>query len=216
MSILTEIQSKVKVAKTLTNSFGNYKYRNVESIYEALKPLLAEHKASVVMSDEIVCIGTRFYVKATASLRDEKGQEVAVSTAFAREDESKRGMDLAQLTGSCSSYARKYALGGLFLLDDSKDIDEMDNTANGNFNQKANNAFAKVNNAVGGKNELDALKAKMFEYCTKHGLTKEQSVAFVDWLGLKGNNDVGAWSFRLSGDIKRDIDDFCEANSIER
>ncbi len=188
MSILTEIQSKVKVAKTLTNNFGNYKYRNVESIYEALKPLLAEHKASVVMSDEIVCIGTRFYVKATASLRDEKGQEVGVSTAFAREDESKRGMDLAQLTGSCSSYARKYALGGLFLLDDSKDIDEMDNTSP---------AVQKVAKQVNANLKLDGAKKRFFEAITGFGLAREQAVAFVEWYGLKGNTNANDWELAL-------------------
>ena len=204
MSILTEIQSKVKVAKTLTNNFGNYKYRNVESIYEALKPLLAEHKASVVMSDEIVCIGTRFYVKATASLRDEKGQEVAVSTAFAREDESKRGMDLAQLTGSCSSYARKYALGGLFLLDDSKDIDEMDNTTS------HNPAVQKVAKQVNANQKLDGVKKRFFEAILGFGLAREQAAAFVEWYGLKGNTNANDWELPLKDTeaLGQSVDEF--------
>lgn len=124
--ILTRITRELKAPKNLKNSFGNYSYRNAESIYEAVKPLLEKHKASLIISDSIEAIGDRFYIKATATLSDSKGESIS-ATAYAREAFTKKGMDEAQITGSASSYARKYALGGLFLLDDSKDIDSLDN-----------------------------------------------------------------------------------------
>lgn len=124
--ILTKITRELKAPKNLKNSFGNYSYRNAESIYEAVKPLLEKHKASLIISDSIEAIGDRFYIKATATLSDSKGESIS-ATAYAREAFTKKGMDEAQITGSASSYARKYALGGLFLLDDNKDIDSLDN-----------------------------------------------------------------------------------------
>jgi len=120
---LMYIQSELKAPKNQYNSFGKYHYRSCEDILEGLKPILAKHKAAVTVTDEIVQIGDRYYVKATAKLLDiEKGDILEVS-AFAREDEMKKGMDLAQVTGSTSSYARKYALNGLFAIDDTKDSD---------------------------------------------------------------------------------------------
>lgn len=133
--ILTKITRELKAPKNLKNSFGNYTYRNAESIYEAIKPLLEKYKASLILSDSIEAIGDRFYIKAMATLSDEKGESVSVS-AYAREAFTKKGMDEAQITGSASSYARKYALGGLFLLDDNKDIDSLDN-ANANASTPA-------------------------------------------------------------------------------
>lgn len=135
--ILIKITKELKAPKNLKNSFGNYTYRNAESIYEAVKPLLEKYKASLILSDSIEAIGDRFYIKATATLSDEKGESVSVS-AYAREAFTKKGMDEAQITGSASSYARKYALGGLFLLDDNKDIDSLDN-ANANASTPAKN-----------------------------------------------------------------------------
>ena len=120
---MMNVQSKLKAPKNQYNSFGKYNYRNCEDILEALKPLLAEYKAIVNLTDKIVHIEGRFYVEATAKFIDiEKGEIVEVS-ALAREDETKKGMDLAQVTGSVSSYARKYALNGLFCIDDTKDSD---------------------------------------------------------------------------------------------
>jgi len=124
---LTNIQTELNVPKSNYNEFGKYYYRSCEDILEALKPVLAKHQAAVTISDEIVLIGDRYYVKATATLIDvEKGDKVEVS-AYAREDEQKKGMDLSQLTGSTSSYARKYALNGLFAIDDTKDSDATNN-----------------------------------------------------------------------------------------
>lgn len=119
MSALTEIQKRLKAPKSNYNSFGKYNYRSCEDILEAVKPLLGDN--TLTLSDEVVQIGDRIYVKATAVFRD-GATETRVS-AFAREAESKKGMDESQVTGTASSYARKYALNGLFLIDDTKDAD---------------------------------------------------------------------------------------------
>lgn len=120
---LMMIQTELKAPKNLRNSFGNYNYRNAESILEALKPIEKKYRATTILDDEIIEISGRFYVKATAIIMDIDSDEALCATAYAREDESKKGMDGSQLTGACSSYARKYALNALYLLDDSKDAD---------------------------------------------------------------------------------------------
>lgn len=124
---LNRIQVELKAPKDKLNKFGGYNYRSAEGILEALKPLLKTYGVYVTLSDEIVEVGGRVYVKATACLSDTKSSdgfnEVKIATAYAREAESKKGMDEAQVTGATSSYARKYALNGLFLLDDTKDAD---------------------------------------------------------------------------------------------
>ncbi len=124
MNKLAEIQQSLKAPKGQLNSFGGYKYRSCEDILEAVKPLLGE--ATLVISDELVNLGDRYYVKATTTLKTDK--EEYSTTAYAREPESKKGMDESQITGASSSYARKYALNGLFAIDDTKDADTMDNT----------------------------------------------------------------------------------------
>jgi hypothetical protein len=123
-SKLAQIQRELKAPKNQFNKFANFYYRSQEDILEALKPLLIDLVLNVV--DEIVIVGDRYYVKATATITD--GTDKVSASAFAREPESKTGMDLAQLTGATSSYARKYALNGLFAIDDAKDSDFMDNT----------------------------------------------------------------------------------------
>jgi hypothetical protein len=128
--ILSNIQKELKAPKNQFNSFGNYHYRNCEDIIEAIKPLLPDG-AYVVIRDSIEMIGTRYYVKATAAL-SYGGLEVDCD-GYAREPESRKGMDESQITGATSSYARKYALNGLFLIDDTKDADSKDNT---NITQK--------------------------------------------------------------------------------
>lgn len=123
--ILQEIQAKLKAPKNQRNNFGGFNYRSCEDILEALKPVLAEYGAAILLSDEIVQAGARWYVKATATLKSKEG-DVTV-TAYAREAETRKCMDESQITGSASSYARKYALNGLFGIDDTKDADTMDN-----------------------------------------------------------------------------------------
>lgn len=120
---LMYIQQELKAPKGQYNSFGKYKYRSCEDILEAAKPVLGKYKAAVFISDCIVEIAGRFYIEATATLTDcETGESLSVS-ANAREEESKKGMDSSQVTGAASSYARKYALNGLFCIDDTKDSD---------------------------------------------------------------------------------------------
>ena len=117
---LAQIQKDLKAPKNLRNDFGGYNYRNAEGILEAVKPLLGEY--ALTINDEIAMIGERFYIKSTVTMTD--GEESVSATAYAREDETKKGMDGCQLTGACSSYARKYALNALLMIDDSKDSDD--------------------------------------------------------------------------------------------
>lgn len=126
MKELITIQSELKAPKTQVNNFGGYKYRKAEDILEAVKPLLAKQKCTLIITDDIVMVGNRIYVKATATLKNEKG-EVEEATGWAREEESKKSMDASQITGASSSYARKYALNGLFAIDDNADYDTSNN-----------------------------------------------------------------------------------------
>ena len=126
MSVYTKlatIQSELKAPKNQYNSFGRYSYRSAESILEAVKPLLKKHKVMMTLDDEIINIGERYYIKAMATLYDLNDDSHLTVSALARESAAKKGMDDSQITGATSSYARKYCLNGLFLLDDSKDTD---------------------------------------------------------------------------------------------
>ena len=123
MKELIAIQSELKAPKTQFNKFGGYKYRKAEDILESVKPLLAKQKCTLIITDDIVLVGNRIYVKATATIKNEKG-ECETSTGWAREEETKKGMDGSQITGASSSYARKYALNGLFAIDDNADSDD--------------------------------------------------------------------------------------------
>lgn len=122
---LGKIQAELKAPKGQYNPFGKYNYRNCEDILEALKPLLKETGTVITLSDKVVMVGDRTYIEATATLTEyEGGQASSISnTAYAREDAAKKGMDGSQITGASSSYARKYALNGLFAIDDTKDAD---------------------------------------------------------------------------------------------
>ncbi|WIF95047.1 ERF family protein [Caminicella sporogenes] len=155
---LMNIQAKLKAPKNQFNAFGKYKYRSCEDILEAVKPLLLENKVVLTITDEPLMIGDRFYIKATAKLTDiEDGKSIEVS-ALAREDENKKGMDLAQVTGSTSSYARKYALNGLFCIDDTKDSD-------------ATNKHGKDEKQ---RETIDKTKAQALrELCKRKGVTEE-------------------------------------------
>ena len=125
---LAEIQRKLNAPKSNFNKFGGYNYRSCEDILEAVKPLLSEQKAVLTISDCIKQVGDRYYIEATATLLDCETDEKISNTALAREAAEKKGMDESQITGAASSYARKYALNGLFCIDDTKDADTMDNT----------------------------------------------------------------------------------------
>ncbi len=154
LDALIYIQTKLKAPKSQLNKFGGYKYRNCEDILEAVKPLCAETKTYLKIADDIVEIGGRIYVKATASLYG--FDDVETATAYAREEESKKGMDGSQVTGASSSYARKYALNGLFGIDDTKDSD----TTNVGDGEK-DCADKKASNPVGNKNAQNEKRREM-------------------------------------------------------
>lgn len=120
---LIKVQAELKAPKSKFNSFGKYKYRSLEDILEGVKPLLEKNKASLVIADSIEQVGERYYLKATATFIDTENGESVSNSALARESADKKGQDDSQITGTASSYARKYALNGLFLIDDTKDAD---------------------------------------------------------------------------------------------
>lgn len=132
---LKDIQKKLKAPKGQYNDFGKYKYRSAEDILEAVKPLVVEQDCALTISDDIELIGNRIYVKATVTLINADGQSIS-TTAFAREEEQKKGMDGSQVTGASSSYARKYALNGLFCIDDTKDADALNTSTQYTEQQK--------------------------------------------------------------------------------
>ena len=136
MKELITIQSELKAPKSQFNKFGGYKYRKAEDILEAVKPLLAKQKCTLIITDDVVLIGNRIYVKATATIKNEKG-ECETTTGWAREEETKKGMDGSQITGASSSYARKYALNGLFAIDDNADSDTTNDGQNQESHQQA-------------------------------------------------------------------------------
>ena len=158
---LSEIQQKIKAPKNLYNSFGKYNYRNAESILEAFKPFEKEYNVFLVIADDIVSVGDRIYVKATACLHDCDTEENVSVTAFARESSEKKGMDESQITGTASSYARKYALNGLFLLDDTKDADT---------DEYANQKKAGEKETAEQKKRIALKKKVIDDICSKHKL----------------------------------------------
>ena len=180
---LMKVQSKLKAPKGQYNQFGHYSYRSCEDILEALKPLLAEVEAIVNVSDEVKLIGDRFYVEATAMFLDCETGDSVVARASAREDETKKGMDLAQVTGSVSSYARKYALNGLFAIDDNKDSDATNThgkdikpnmtPVSGLSEAQIKRLFAIGNKAGFKKDVVEATVKKMFG-CEPKDMTKDQ------------------------------------------
>lgn len=162
---LIAVQGRLKAPKGQYNSFGKYKYRSCEDILEAVKPLLVEHGLLLTIQDEVVLVGDRIYIKATATIR--QGEDSLQSVAFAREELEKKGMDASQVTGAASSYARKYALNGLFCIDDNKDSDSTNN--GGKPVEPAENpimeaAMSDVRNAK----DTQALKAVWEEYTSLH------------------------------------------------
>ena len=120
---LTEVQNELKAPKSKYNSFGKYNYRSCEDILEAVKPILKAKRLAMTVKDDVFNIGERFYIMATVTVFDCESEEKVTTTAYAREDTDKKGMDGSQMTGSSSSYARKYALNGMFAIDDTKDAD---------------------------------------------------------------------------------------------
>ena len=169
---LMRIQTQIKAPKNLYNSFGKYNYRNAESICEAVKPFLEKENVSLILVDDMVAIGNRYYLKATARLLDNENNENIEVSAFAREPEQKKGMDESQITGTASSYARKYALNGLFLLDDTKDADT-DEYHNQTY-QQANENKTTVTSEQVGKLKLEMIRTGATEQyiCEYYKLNK--------------------------------------------
>ena len=180
---LMTVQTKLRAPKGQYNSFGKYSYRSCEDILEALKPLLAEVGAIVNVSDEVKLIGNRFYVEATAMFLDCETGDSIVARAYAREDETKKGMDLAQVTGSVSSYARKYALNGLFAIDDNKDADSTNThskdikpnmTPVSGITEAQLKRILAIGNKAGFKKDVVEATVKRMFGCEPKDMTKDQ------------------------------------------
>ena len=157
---LIKVQQELKVPKNQRNTFGNYNYRSAEDILEALKPILAKHEADVFISYKVIVTGNMWtYVEATATFVDIETGESTCTTGYAREAETKKGMDPSQITGSASSYAGKYALGGLFLIDDSVDPDS-------DSHQKITGGGAQASNRKFTKDDVTALRLDLVKVAT--------------------------------------------------
>ena len=182
---LTALQTSLKAPKTKFNSFGNYKYRSLEDILEAVKPQLADLKLGLILSDDVAIVSDRIYVKGTAHLIDYESEEELTVSAFAREADIKKGMDSAQITGAASSYARKYALSGLLLLDDNQDADVQPST------QKSKEETTKSQNTAKPKPFDKKQFVKSIEAVIKQRKMPQQLVDTVLGLhGLKSFEDV--------------------------
>lgn len=173
---LNKIQVELKAPKSQRNNFGNYNYRSCEDILEAVKPLLEKYQVVLTINDEIELIGNRYYIKATAKLynTDKEGELISTS-AYAREEENKKGMDASQLTGSTSSYARKYALNGLFSIDDTKDSDATNTHGNTNYQQQSPNSSHVPLNASKGQKKLTAKQiTRLYALAYNAGYNKDK------------------------------------------
>ena len=173
-----KVQTELKAPKGQFNKFGGYAYRSCEDILEAAKPLLAKYNLILFIGDEIVEIGGRIYVKATATIMDSTGNKI-MSYAYAREEETKKGMDGSQITGASSSYARKYALNGLFLIDDTKDSDVTNTHGKDDKEQKK-------------ADEIPVKKAteKQLELLKKYVPTEEGQAKMLKWVGVTKLEDI--------------------------
>lgn len=169
---LLNIQQELKCKKGQYNSFGKYKYRSCEDILESVKPLLKENKCILTLNDELEYIGERYYIKATATITDVETGEAISNVAYAREEETKKGMDGSQITGTSSSYARKYALNGLFAIDDTKDADTDEYT-------KQTTKKASEHN----------YRDELIKYCKENGLDMNEIAKEYGLVGKKLSND---------------------------
>lgn len=172
---ISKVQNELKAPKSQYNSFGKYNYRSCEDIVEAVKPLLAKQGLALFIKDEMVFVGERYYIQATATITD--GETEISTTALAREPLDKKGMDESQITGTASSYARKYALNGLFAIDDTKDADSLNTSKD--YTDKTHNAPNRAkntpNSTISAK-PLDLLK----DY--ENALSQDKMASFHNWL----------------------------------
>lgn len=190
---LQNIQSKLKVEKKNYNSFGGYNYRSCEDILEAVKPLLVENNLALVMTDEVEAVGERYYIQATAILYDTENGTNISATAYAREALEKKKMDDAQVTGSSSSYARKYALNGLFAIDDAKDSDFLNKdeayTANQQTRQNTQQGQQGRQGNQQRSNPSNILESSRKEISQMLKVKHIQNKDFINWLKKNYNTD---------------------------
>lgn len=201
---LKEVQSKLVAPKNQNNKFGGYKYRSCEDILQAVKPLLNEQCLCITISDSIEQVADRVYVRATVSIHDEKSGDTISVKAYARETENRKGMDASQITGSASSYARKYALNGLFAIDDTKDADHGDNRdkSTSKRNTRGNKAVKKtkstksvsdaqmkaiyaIGKSLGDMEKLKSWYKKKYSVNSSKDLTKDQASELISILKEK-------------------------------
>ncbi|MCP4644528.1 MAG: ERF family protein [bacterium] len=215
---LARIQRELKAPKNQTNQFGGYKYRSCEDILEALKPLLGD--CLLALSDDVVEVAGRVYVKATAQVGIGEANTVRVS-AFAREPESKKGMDASQITGTASSYARKMALGGLFLIDDTRDTDTYDNSAQPAARTETRPAQQRApqpaSDSPGGDGRpiTDKMRKRLFAIARGNGLiTEKDGRLCYDWYnyviskcGFRSDRDVTSEAYEdVSAAVEKGIE----------
>ena len=179
---LMNIQNELKAPKNQFNKFGDYKYRNCEDILEAVKPLLFKNGLILNISDEVTMVGDRIYVQATAKVIDEENNFIE-SKALARESVDKKGMDASQITGATSSYARKYALNGLFCIDDTKDTDFYENTKNNDTKNNNENVNTKNNSNNTNNDKITGKEEAQIQYYTN--LHKIELQTILDTYGVK-------------------------------
>ena len=178
---LVKIQAELKAPKNQMNAFGKYKYRSAEDIIEAVKPILFKNNCALLISDEIVQVADRVYVKATAMLIDENNEELPIKVfGWAREEEVKKGMDAAQITGSASSYARKYALNGLFAIDDTKDADSTNEHKDEVGEEKRMKLIALLENTIWDENLKSKQAIKISAYTTNEQYDKAYRIILAN------------------------------------
>lgn len=178
---LVKIQAELKAPKNQMNAFGKYKYRSAEDIIEAVKPILFKHQTALLISDEVVQVADRVYVKATAMLIDETNEELPIKVyGWAREEEVKKGMDAAQITGSASSYARKYALNGLFAIDDTKDADSTNEHKDEVGEEKRMKLIALLENTIWDESLKSKQAIKISAYTTNEQYDKAHRIILAN------------------------------------
>ena len=185
---LANVQHELKCNKSLYNSFGKYSYRSTELIMEAVKPLLFSNDLCLTITDSIELIGDRFYIKATATIYNKEGEQIS-TTAYAREEEVKKGMDASQVTGSTSSYARKYALNGLFAIDDTKDADAT-NTHGVTSDSKGVATNNKTNNTINTYKLTEGQIKRLYAIGYKKGYSREYMAKLVNAKYKKSIEDL--------------------------
>ena len=185
---LANVQHELKCNKSLYNSFGKYSYRSTELIMEAVKPLLFENDLCLIITDSVELIGDRFYIKATATIYNKEGEQIS-TTAYAREEEGKKGMDASQVTGSTSSYARKYALNGLLAIDDTKDADAT-NTHGVTNDSTATSTNNKTNNITNTYKLTEGQIKRLYAIGYKKGYSRDYMAKLVNAKYKKSIEDL--------------------------